>query len=144
GLSLQSNRPSRDRQQSVELNRFPLERAGPVATSSPPAALTFRTGRSGRERMTETWLWVGFAAIVAGVLTFDLGILGRRQRRIGLRMSLLLVGVYVLLALLFGAAIFLWRGAEAGLTYLTAYVLEESLSLDNIFLWVLIFEHLSV
>lgn len=92
----------------------------------------------------QTWLWIGFGIIVAGILAYDLGVVGREKHEIGEREALRLVGVYVLLAILFGAAVFVWVGADSGMEYFTAYLLEESLSLDNIFIWLLIFEQLQV
>lgn len=93
--------------------------------------------------MDTTWFWIAFAVIVAGILAFDLGVIGR-QKDIRLRESLFMVAGYALLAILFGVALFIFKGANTGLEYFTAYLLEESLSLDNIFLWVLIFDYLKV
>jgi tellurite resistance protein TerC len=94
--------------------------------------------------MDTFWLWIAFGVIVVGVLIFDLGVVGRQKRNIGLRESLLMVAGYVVLAILFGVALFVFRGADSGIEYATAYLLEESLSLDNIFIWVLIFDNLEV
>lgn len=94
--------------------------------------------------MTHIWLWAGFAVIVAGILAFDLGIIGRKGRDVGVRGAGLMVGTYVMLAILFGCAVFVWAGSNAGLEFFTAYLLEQSLSLDNIFVWLLIFRHLEV
>ncbi|HET8728578.1 MAG TPA: TerC/Alx family metal homeostasis membrane protein [Alphaproteobacteria bacterium] len=91
-----------------------------------------------------TWLWIAFGVIVVGILVFDLGVVGRQKSKLELKPALLLAGVYVSLALAFGVAVLFWIGADAGLQYYTAYVLEESLSLDNIFLWVLVFQQLKV
>jgi len=87
--------------------------------------------------------WIGFAILVAAALIFDLLVMGRRGA-ITVRASLLMTAGYVTLALAFGAAVWAWRGSEAALTFYAAYVLEESLSLDNIFVFLLIFEHFRV
>jgi tellurite resistance protein TerC len=90
------------------------------------------------------WFWAGFVAVLAALLVFDLGVVGRWKRRIGVRESLLLTSSYVAIALLFGGAVFLFEGADKGLSYLTGYLLEASLSVDNIFVFVLIFGHFQV
>lgn len=94
--------------------------------------------------MGDEWLWIMFGVFVAGILAFDLLWLGRRTETIEPAQALRMVASYSVLALLFGAAVFWSRGRDAGLEYLTAWMLEQSLSLDNIFVWVLIFEHLGV
>lgn len=94
--------------------------------------------------MDTFWFWIAFGIIVAGILVFDLGVVGRQKQNVGLRESLLMVAGYVTLAVLFGLALFIFRDRQSGLEYFTAYLLEESLSLDNIFLWVLIFDYLKV
>ena len=94
--------------------------------------------------MSQTILWIAFAVLVVGILAFDLGVMGRRKRDIGTRRALMMVGVYSALALLFGGAIFMSVGTDAGLEYVTAWLLEQSLSLDNIFIWVLIFQHFDI
>lgn len=87
------------------------------------------------------WFWAGFIAVLAALLAFDLGVVGRQKRRIGVRESLLLTAGYVTVALLFGGAVFIFEGTDKGLSYLTGYLLEISLSVDNIFAFVLIFGH---
>jgi tellurite resistance protein TerC len=88
-------------------------------------------------------LWSGFAAIVAAALAFDLFVIGRR-RRLGARKALAIYAAYVALALVFGGALAWKLGPGRGVDYFTAYLLETSLSLDNIFVWLLIFERLAV
>jgi tellurite resistance protein TerC len=90
------------------------------------------------------WLWVGFAAIVGGLLAVDLGLLNRRPHEIGFVEALKLSAIYILLAAVFGAALFYLEGTETGLAFTTGYLIEKSLSLDNIFVFVLIFGHFAV
>ena len=94
--------------------------------------------------MTDKWLWAGFALLVVAILVFDLGVMGRRKHEIGTGRSLAMVGAYATLAMLLGGAVFYARGTDAGIEYVTAWLLEQSLSLDNIFIWVLIFEHFEI
>ena len=93
---------------------------------------------------TSAVFWGAFSAVPIALLAFDLGVVGRQKGVIGVRQSLLLTAGYIAAALLFGAAIFVWKGTSAGMEYLTGFVLEKSLSLDNIFVFVVIFGHFHV
>ena len=93
---------------------------------------------------TSIWLWLGFTAFVLVLLAFDLGLLHRKERTIGIRESLLLSGFYVALAAVFAAGIFVYRGEQAGLEFTTGYLIEKSLSLDNVFVIALIFAAFAV
>lgn len=84
-------------------------------------------------------LWVGFTLFVLLLLAFDLGVLHKERREIGVAEALKLSCGYIVLALLFNAGVFWYFGAESGLEFLTGYVIEKSLSLDNIFVIALIF-----
>jgi tellurite resistance protein TerC len=90
------------------------------------------------------WAWAGFIAIVLTLLAFDLGVLHRRPREIGVRESLVLSGVYIALALAFGGLVWFWFGARAGMDYLTGFAVEKTLALDNVFVIALIFGYLGV
>jgi tellurite resistance protein TerC len=90
------------------------------------------------------WLWVGFAAFVGGLLAFDLGVLSNTSKAMSGREALVRCAAYVMLALIFGAAIFYFEGSDTGLEFLTGYLIEYSLSIDNIFVMVLIFSHFEV
>lgn len=94
--------------------------------------------------MTNAWMWIAFHLLVLVLLALDLGVLHRKGREIGVRESLLLSLGYVLLALAFGAGIHAALGPQAATEYLTGYLIEKSLSIDNIFVFLLIFMHFSV
>jgi tellurite resistance protein TerC len=89
-------------------------------------------------------MWIGFNLFVLLLLALDLGLLHRRDREVGIREALLLSLGYFVLALLFGAGVFHFLGRSAGVEFFTGYLLEKSLSVDNIFVFVLIFSHFSV
>ena len=93
---------------------------------------------------TSFWLWVGFNLFVVALLAFDLGILHRKEREIRLSEALWLSLGYVVLALLFGAGLLWLRGSQPAIDFLTGYLIEKSLSIDNIFVIVLIFTYFSV
>jgi tellurite resistance protein TerC len=90
------------------------------------------------------WAWLLFLVIVPGLLAADLGILHRRDSPMNLHDSLRASLLYILAALLFGAWIWHEFGSDAGLRFLTGYVIEKSLSLDNIFVISLIFGYLAI
>ena len=89
-------------------------------------------------------IWVGFNAFVLAMLAIDLGVFHRREHEVTVREALSWTAVWVALALVFNAVIFFWRGPEAALEFLTGYVIEKSLSLDNIFVFLLIFTYFGV
>ncbi len=93
---------------------------------------------------TPAWFWLAFSVIVITVLVFDLGILHRTERVITAKESFLLYGLYVVLAVLFGAWVWAARGRDAGLEFYTGYVIEQSLSMDNVFVIAAIFAFIGV
>lgn len=90
------------------------------------------------------WMWLSFMAIVVALLAFDLGVLHREDREIEVRESLLLSVMYIGLALLFGAWVWWQLGPEPGMNYLTGFVVEKTLALDNVFVIALIFSFFAV
>jgi tellurite resistance protein TerC len=90
------------------------------------------------------WAWLGFNLFVLALLAFDLGVLHNREREIKIAEALWLSLLYLVLALLFAAGLFWARGAQVGLEFLTGYLIEKSLSVDNIFVIVLIFTYFAV
>jgi tellurite resistance protein TerC len=89
-------------------------------------------------------LWGGFIAFVFGMLALDLGVFHRKSHVIGYREALTWSGVWISLALLFNLAVWQLFGPERGLEFLTGYVIEKSLSIDNIFVFVIIFSALKI
>lgn len=88
--------------------------------------------------------WVAFAAIVMVLLVLDLKVFHRKSRVITLKESLLWTAFWVALALLFNLGIYLWRGHGPALEFLTCYLIEESLSIDNLFVFLLVFSYFAV
>jgi tellurite resistance protein TerC len=93
---------------------------------------------------TNIWFWVGFVAFVLAMLALDLGIFHRKAHEVRPREAAIWVAVWVTLALVFAAGLWHFRGSEPALTFLTGYVIEESLSVDNLFVMVVIFEYFAV
>jgi tellurite resistance protein TerC len=89
-------------------------------------------------------MWLGFNLFVLVLLALDLGVLHRKGKEVGIREALLLSLGYFVLALIFGAGVYHFFGASSGVEFFTGYLLEKSLSVDNIFVFVLIFSHFQV
>lgn len=90
------------------------------------------------------WMWLAFMAVVALLLAFDLGVLNRRDHVIGVAESLKLSAFYLCAGLLFGLWVWHGFGSETALHFYTGFLIEKSLSLDNIFVISLIFATLAV
>jgi tellurite resistance protein TerC len=86
-----------------------------------------------------TWLWLVFATVVVALLAFDLGVLHRNDREIGVPESLGLSAGYIGAGLLFGLWLWFQLGAERGIEYFTGFMIEKSLSMDNVFVIAMIF-----
>jgi tellurite resistance protein TerC len=87
---------------------------------------------------------VGFVGFVLAMLSLDLGVFHRTPHEVRPKEAAIWTGVWVALAMLFAAGLFAIYGHQVGLTFLTGYVIEESLSVDNIFVIVLIFDYFRV
>ncbi|HYD63825.1 TerC family protein [Azospirillum sp.] len=93
---------------------------------------------------TSPWLWIGFNAFVVVLLALDLGVFHRRPHQVSVREALITSSGYVALALAFNAGVYWFMGAQKGLEFTTGYLIEWSLSLDNIFVIAMIFGHFAV
>ena len=90
------------------------------------------------------WLWIGFNVFVLGMLSIDLGVFHRKAHTVSLKEASIWSVVWILLALVFNVGIYLFSGPEPALQFFTGYLIEKSLSVDNIFIFVLLFTALSV
>ncbi len=93
---------------------------------------------------TPTWSWLLFISIVISLLAFDLGVLHKEDREIGVRESLLLSAGYITAAVLFGGWVWWNMGAASGMAYYTGFMIEKSLSMDNVFVIALIFSFFAI
>ena len=91
-----------------------------------------------------TWLWIGFSFFIVFMLSLDLGLLNRKAHTIRYREAWIWTGVWVTLALLFAYVVFRYQGSDRGLEFLTDYIIELSLSVDNLFVFILIFSFFKV
>lgn len=90
------------------------------------------------------WMWVLFVVLVFGLLVLDLGILHRKTREISAKESLLMSAFYIGIAVAFGTWIWISLGEQAGTEFFTGFLIEKTLSLDNIFLISLVFTYFSI
>lgn len=90
------------------------------------------------------WIWLTFLLLVFGLLAFDLGVLHRKDHEIGVAESLRLSAGYIAIALIYGSWVWWYFGPKSGMEYFTGFLIEKSLSLDNVFVIALIFSYFSV
>jgi tellurite resistance protein TerC len=86
-------------------------------------------------------VWILFNVFVAALLALDLGVFHRRAQPLKLRQALLWSGLWIALAAAFAALLYIWQGHTAALEFSTGYVIELSLSADNLFIFLLIFRY---
>jgi tellurite resistance protein TerC len=90
------------------------------------------------------WLWLGFTGFVLAMLALDLGVFNRTAHVVSYREAALWSGIWIGLALAFNVVLYLWRGPDVALQFFTGYAIEKALSVDNIFIFVLIFSTFAV
>ncbi len=90
------------------------------------------------------WIWLVFVGVVVTLLALDLGVLHKHDREIGVRESLLLSAGYISIAVLFGIWVWWFMGAQSGTEYFTGFLIEKSLSMDNVFVIALIFGYFAI
>jgi len=95
--------------------------------------------------MTDSlWLWIGFNVFVLTMLALDLGVFHRKSHVVSFREALVWTITWVTLALLFALGIWHYAGAQKALEFTTGYLIEYSLSVDNIFVFALLFSYFAV
>lgn len=94
--------------------------------------------------MDQIWLWIGFNVFVLAMLALDLGVFHRKAHVVTLKESLSWTAVWVLLALVFNAGVWYYAGSQKALEFLTGYLIEKSLSVDNVFVFALLFSYFAV
>lgn len=85
------------------------------------------------------WMWAGFLLLILILMALDLGVFHRKDHEIGVRESLIMSAGYIALGLIFGLWVYHELGPEQAMEYYTGYVIEKSLSMDNIFVMAVIF-----
>jgi tellurite resistance protein TerC len=94
--------------------------------------------------VTTTWLWVIFNVFVLGMLALDLGVFHRTSHEVSIREAVTWTFVWIGLALSFNGLLWFWMGPTPAMEFLTGYLIEKALSIDNIFVFVMIFSYFQV
>jgi tellurite resistance protein TerC len=89
-------------------------------------------------------LWIGFSLFILFMLSLDIGLFNRKAHAIKYREAVIWSAVWITVALLFAGIVFWYQGTDLGLKFLTGYVIELSLSVDNLFVFLLIFSFFKV
>lgn len=93
---------------------------------------------------TELYFWIAFICFVILMLAIDLGIFHRKSHTVSFKESLGWTVVWMGLAMLFSAIVYFWKGPEKSIEFITGYVIELSLSVDNLFIFILVFSYFHV
>lgn len=116
-----------------------------LRTSSPWYPILLNEERISKNVHIDTiWLWVGFNLFVLVLLALDLGVFHRNSHAVSLKEAGIWSIVWITLALTFNAGLYFFMGPEPALQFFTGYLIEKSLSVDNIFIFVLLFTYFSV
>ena len=115
-------------------------------TSAYAAAVLLAASRAtpGADIDVDPWVWAAFLGLIVALLLVDLLVLHRGAERIPLRRATIESLGWIVVSLLFGGVVYATLGGEAGTQYLTGYVIEKSLSVDNVFVWAVIFSYFTV
>jgi tellurite resistance protein TerC len=90
------------------------------------------------------WVWIAFIGFVLGMLALDLGVFNRKAHVVSVKEASIWTSVWVSLGLAFAALVYFWLGPQKGVEWLTGYVVEYSLAVDNIFVFVMVFAYFGV
>jgi tellurite resistance protein TerC len=127
----------------------------PVTSSSHSSAADSKLGATASDKLTAEFgmaydtiatpgMWAGFILFVLAMLALDLGVFHRKEHTVGAREALVWSAVWISISLLFNACLTLRFGPDRGLEFLSGYLIEKSLSIDNIFVFVVIFAALRI
>ncbi|MFZ1730120.1 MAG: TerC family protein [Bacteroidota bacterium] len=94
--------------------------------------------------MTFDFWWIGFFLLILGLLALDIVVFNRKAHEVSLREALLWSAFWISIAMIFNVVIYYTRGGESAVQYLTAYIIEKSLSVDNLFVFLMLFTYFQV
>jgi tellurite resistance protein TerC len=97
-----------------------------------------------RPLSSDLGIWIVLGVLIAGMLALDLFVFHRDAHEVGLREAAVWSAIWIGLGLGFGGLVFAWKGSTAGTEYLAGYVIEKSLSMDNVFLFAMLFSYFAV
>jgi tellurite resistance protein TerC len=99
---------------------------------------------TGLESIGTPATWIGFTVFVLAMLALDLGVFHRKAHEVRVPEALIWTAVWICLALVFNLGVYFWFGSERALEFLTGYVIEKALSIDNIFVFIVVFSVFAV
>ena len=94
--------------------------------------------------VVDIYVWIGFLVFVFLMLAIDLGIFHRHSHEVKIKEALIWSAVWISLALIFNYGIYHFLGKQKGIEFLTGYIIEKSLSVDNLFVFIMIFSYFNV
>lgn len=94
--------------------------------------------------VVDIYVWVGFLLFVFVMLALDLGVFHRKSHEVKIKEALIWTAIWISIAMLFNYGIYVYMGEEKALEFLTGYVIEKSLSVDNLFVFIMIFTYFNV
>ena len=112
-----------------------MDLALPVAESTKSDFVSFDT---------PLWAWAALVSVIAAMLLFDLLVVHRKPHVISFKEAAIESAIWVTIGLSFVFVMIWWQGGDAGLEYLSGYLIEKSLSVDNVFVWAVIFSYFAV
>jgi len=92
----------------------------------------------------DTYVWIGFIAFIILILVVDLGVFHRKSHEVKIKEALIWTGVWILLALIFNYGVYIFMGKEKAVEFLAGYLIEKSLSIDNLFVFIMLFTFFDV
>lgn len=92
----------------------------------------------------DTYVWIGFIAFIILLLVIDLGVFHRKSHEVKIKEALIWTGVWILLALIFNYGVYVYMGKEKAVEFLAGYLIEKSLSIDNLFVFIMLFTFFDV
>ena len=90
------------------------------------------------------WAWIAFGVFILAMLALELFVLHREAKEISFREATISSGLWIVLGLAFGVFVWVWAGPTTAGEYFAGYIIEKSLSVDNIFVFALIFSYFAV
>ncbi|SDB86152.1 TerC family protein [Williamwhitmania taraxaci] len=94
--------------------------------------------------IVDIYVWIGFIAFILLLLVIDLGIFHRKSHEVKIKEALIWTGVWILLSLIFNYGVYIFMGKEKALEFLAGYLIEKSLSVDNLFVFIMLFSFFDV
>ena len=92
----------------------------------------------------DAYVWIGFVGFVFLLLAIDLGVFHRKSHEVKIKEALIWSAIWISLAFIFNYGVYLFMGKEKALEFLTGYLIEKSLSVDNLFVFIMLFTFFNV